>query len=170
MSTVSPTIHRFALPVARAGNQGDKAVATCFSASSSGGNGAGGVTDSSGTYFFAAGKGSAFSLTGSSSPITSSLAGGEVPLLLSRVPVLAELVPVSASQVRVSLSLVLGRPGKFRRRLHRFRRCRGGGTGGVARVFQTGTSPRRVSAHEMHGSARNPLSRRRAEAQHYFEL
>lgn len=122
MSTVSPTIHLFALPAARAGNQGGKPGATCFSASSSGENGSGGVAAFSGTGFFAVREGATINITGSALPITSSLADREVPLLLSRIPVMEEPVPVSASRVRMAFSSVFGRPGKFRSHYHRFRR------------------------------------------------
>jgi hypothetical protein len=139
MNTVSPTIHRFALTATRAGDQGAKAVATCFSASGSGENGTGGVADFSGTCFFVAWEGSASSITGSALPITSSLAGGEVPLLLSRVPLVAEPVPLPGSHEIASASPVPVLAGKFRPHFHRFRRCRGGRIGGGAGVFQPGT-------------------------------
>jgi hypothetical protein len=95
-----------------------------------------------------AGEGSIGVFTGSGLPITGSHAGGEVPLLLSRVLVMAEPVPILA--------------GKFRRRFHRFRRCRGGGicTGGIpapstGQKWPEYKTANRISAHGRHGSSRS---------------
>ena len=100
-----------------------------------------------------------------------------VPGCPSRVPVMAEPVPVSVSQVPASESPVPVLAGKFRHRFHRFRCCRGAGSrGGGIPASSTGQewpeykTANRISADGRHGSSRNPLSRRRAEARHYFEL
>ncbi len=158
-------------------NTGDDCGGACSgdAGTSSAGNFTGGFITGTGsgrsfTGSFPAWEGSGGGFTGSALPITGSRAGGEVPPLLSRVPVMAEPVPASESPVPVLA-------GKFRYRFHRFRRCLGGGvcTGGIP-ASSTGQewpeykTANRISAHGMHGSSRNSLSRRRAEARHYFEL
>jgi len=86
----------------------------------------------------------------------------KVPLPERRVPACQSPVPMLAGKFR---ALFHG----FRRRRNRFPFCRGAGSGAITGFFLAGTGFGWIAAHGSHGSARQ-RSRRRAEAQYYFNL